>query len=126
MKWSDVMRAGTACVGILIMSAAGAQAPTAEEKPEMTTPPGQQPQQGGQRQRPSGGQAAENASEGAGKREGEKAPAPEEKTVVTHHSGKIGGQAISYTATAGTYVIRADNGTPRARSACRPGDCCGS
>jgi carboxypeptidase C (cathepsin A) len=116
MKLSDAMRAGAACVGILMMSAAGAQAPTAEQRPEMTTPPGQQPQ-GGQRQRPGGERAAaaENAGEAGAKRDGEKAPAPpEEKTVVTHHSAKIGGQTINYTATAGTYVIRSDNGTPKA------------
>ncbi|HET7631804.1 MAG TPA: hypothetical protein VFK16_05740 [Gemmatimonadaceae bacterium] len=34
--------------------------------------------------------------------------------VVTHHSAKIGGQTINYTATAGTYVIRDDAGTPKA------------
>ena len=31
-------------------------------------------------------------------------PPPEEKTSVTHHSARIGGQQINYTATAGTYV----------------------
>src|SRR5271154_1774208 len=41
-------------------------------------------------------------------------PAPEEKTSVTHHQARIGGQTISYTATAGNYVIKADDGTPKA------------
>jgi carboxypeptidase C (cathepsin A) len=41
-------------------------------------------------------------------------PPPEEKTSVTKHSARIGGQTINYTATAGTYVIRDDNGTPKA------------
>lgn len=41
-------------------------------------------------------------------------PAPEEKTSVTHHQARIGGQMISYTATAGNYVIKADDGTPKA------------
>ncbi len=41
-------------------------------------------------------------------------PAPEEKTSVTHHTARIGGQEINYTATAGTFVINADNGTPKA------------
>ncbi len=42
------------------------------------------------------------------------APPPEEKSSVTHHSAKIGGQQISYTATAATYVIKADDGSPKA------------
>jgi carboxypeptidase C (cathepsin A) len=41
-------------------------------------------------------------------------PPPEEKTSVTHHSARIGGQQINYTATAGTYVIKTDDGTPKA------------
>ncbi|MBZ5723636.1 MAG: peptidase S10 [Acidobacteriia bacterium] len=40
-------------------------------------------------------------------------PAPEEKTVVTHHSARIGGQQLSYTATAATYVIKAEDDTPK-------------
>jgi hypothetical protein len=39
---------------------------------------------------------------------------PEEKTSVTHHSARIGGQQITHTATAGTYVVKADDGTPKA------------
>jgi len=41
-------------------------------------------------------------------------PAPEEKSAVTHHSVRIGGQQINYMATAATYVIKADDGTPKA------------
>src|SRR5580704_6934409 len=41
-------------------------------------------------------------------------PVPEEKTSVTHHQARVGGQMISYTATAGNYVIKADDGTPKA------------
>ncbi|HEY1499419.1 MAG TPA: peptidase S10 [Acidobacteriaceae bacterium] len=40
--------------------------------------------------------------------------APEEKTVATHHTARIGGQQLTYTAIAGTYVIKADDGTPKA------------
>ncbi|HEX4322657.1 MAG TPA: hypothetical protein VHZ52_17210, partial [Acidobacteriaceae bacterium] len=114
MKWSDAMRAGAASFAVLMMvSVAGAQAPSAEQRPEMTTPPGQQPQ-GGQRQaqRQRGEREAENAGEA--KHEGAMPAPPKEETVVTHHSAKIGGQTINYTATAGTYVIRAENGTPKA------------
>ena len=42
------------------------------------------------------------------------APPLKEETVITHHSAKIGGQTINYTATTGTYVIRDDDGTPKA------------
>jgi carboxypeptidase C (cathepsin A) len=41
-------------------------------------------------------------------------PVPEEKTSVTHHSARIGGQQINYTATAATYVVKADDGSPKA------------
>ena len=33
---------------------------------------------------------------------------------MTHHKARIGGQQISYTATAGTYNIKSDDGTPKA------------
>jgi len=33
---------------------------------------------------------------------------------VTHHKAMIGGAEISYTATAAEYVIKADDGTPKA------------
>ncbi len=39
---------------------------------------------------------------------------PEEKSSVTKGSARIGGQQINYTATAATYVIKADDGTPKA------------
>jgi carboxypeptidase C (cathepsin A) len=39
---------------------------------------------------------------------------PEEKSSVTHHSARVGGQVINYTATAATYVIRDEAGTPKA------------
>jgi carboxypeptidase C (cathepsin A) len=41
-------------------------------------------------------------------------PPPEEKTSVTHHSAHVGGQQINYTATAGTYVVKSDDGMPKA------------
>jgi carboxypeptidase C (cathepsin A) len=39
---------------------------------------------------------------------------PEEKSSITKHTARIGGQVINYTATAATYVIRGDDGTPKA------------
>jgi carboxypeptidase C (cathepsin A) len=41
-------------------------------------------------------------------------PPPEEKSSVTKHRARIGGQQISYTATAANYVIKANDGTPKA------------
>jgi carboxypeptidase C (cathepsin A) len=41
-------------------------------------------------------------------------PPPEEKTSVTRHTARIGGQPINYTATAATYVIKSDDGAPKA------------
>lgn len=89
------------------------QATRSEQSPQqpttavpMTTPTAQQPQQGQQRERP---RPSEPPSEA-----GRRAPAPEEKSSVTHHSARIGGQQINYTATAATYIIRADDGTAKA------------
>jgi carboxypeptidase C (cathepsin A) len=73
---------------------------------QMTTPRAQQPPQQRERTRP-----PEQAPGEGGQKRG---PAPEEKTSVTHHSARIGGQQINYTATAATYVIRADDGSPKA------------
>jgi carboxypeptidase C (cathepsin A) len=41
-------------------------------------------------------------------------PKPEEKTVVTHHQINLGGTAISYTATAGTLLLKEEDGRPKA------------
>src|SRR3989475_8591973 len=43
-----------------------------------------------------------------------KPPVPEEKIVQTKHSIKIGGQEIKYTATAGTIILKLEDGTPKA------------
>jgi carboxypeptidase C (cathepsin A) len=59
-----------------------------------------------------GGQAQQTpASEQA---QAPRRPVPEEKSSVTQHSARIGGQQIHYTATAATYNIKADDGTPKA------------
>src|SRR6266404_4491333 len=39
---------------------------------------------------------------------------PEEKVSQTKHSIKIGGQEIKYTATAGTILLKLEDGTPKA------------
>src|SRR5260221_1297727 len=56
---------------------------------------------------------AEKAADKAGdKTKDEKKP--EEKVVQTKHSIKIGGQEIKYTATAGTILLKLEDGTPKA------------
>ncbi|HUK18182.1 MAG TPA: hypothetical protein VLW65_17270 [Bryobacteraceae bacterium] len=41
-------------------------------------------------------------------------PPLEEHSSVTHHSIRIDGQEIKYTATAGNYIVKSDEGTPKA------------
>ncbi len=41
-------------------------------------------------------------------------PQPEEKLSVTHHTATLGGRKLSYTATAGQYLLRTEEGKPRA------------
>src|ERR1700682_6664523 len=47
-------------------------------------------------------------------KEEKKPPVPEEKVVQTKHSLKISGQEIKYTATAGTILLKLEDGTPKA------------
>ncbi|GAC1634450.1 MAG: peptidase S10 [Candidatus Acidiferrum sp.] len=64
-------------------------------------------------QQPGGEKPAEKGEKSAEKPKDEK-KAPEDKTVLTKHSVKIGGQEIKYTATAGTMVLKLEDGTPKA------------
>lgn len=57
-----------------------------------------------------GGRGGETAATSAALQHG---PPDIEKKSVTHHKGHIGGQDMDYTATAGNYIIKADDGTPR-------------
>jgi len=43
-----------------------------------------------------------------------KPPVPEEKSVPTKHSLKVDGKEIKYTATAGTILLKLEDGTPKA------------
>src|SRR5580765_2638594 len=55
------------------------------------------------------------ADKPAEKPKDEKKPAtPEEKVVQTKHMVKVGGQEIKYTATAGTILLKLEDGTPKA------------
>ena len=96
--------------GIVLWVVCGAAA-TAQQP---TIPPGQQPPpQMRERARPSSEPQASQSE--AGQNRQERRPAlPEEKSSVTHHSARIGGQTINYTATAATYHIKADDGTVKA------------
>lgn len=76
-----------------------------------------------QRQRPtaepaaSEDQPADKAKDektGDKEKKDEKKKEPEEKVVQTKHTVKIGGQEIKYTATAGTIVLKLEDGTPKA------------
>ena len=92
------------------MSQSDPQRPPESQSQQMTIPPGQQPPQ--QRtQRPPDQQAP---TEGAQGKQNQRPAVAEEKSSVTHHSARIGGQEIKYTATAATYNIKADDGTPKA------------
>jgi carboxypeptidase C (cathepsin A) len=73
-----------------------------------------------QRTRPNSTRQRESAAqpqsqESRGQPASEKPPrVPTDSSVSTHHSARIGGQEIAYTATAGTYVVRDDSGAPKA------------
>jgi carboxypeptidase C (cathepsin A) len=62
------------------------------------------------------GDKADEKSEKTGEKKDEKKDdkKPEEKVVQTKHSVKIGGQEIKYTATAGTILLKLEDGTPKA------------
>lgn len=94
--------------------AANAQGRQSAAAAQTTTPSAQQPQQRTDRfQMPRESQPQLNDQEGTRTQQNRARPA-EEKSSVTHHSARIGGQQITYTATAATYVIKADDGTPKA------------
>jgi len=81
------------CLVILFAgSLAAAEQPGAQEQPQQ------------QQAKPAAGAQAKE----------EKPAPPVEKSSVTHHSAKIGGQTINYTATIGTYVIKDDAGEAKA------------
>ncbi len=74
----------------------------------------EQQQRGGRGGRGGGAEQATQTTPPATTAPTRPAALPEEKSSVTKGSVRIGGQAINYTATAATYVIKADDGTPKA------------
>lgn len=113
-NWNAV--AGITALVLLTMGTASGQGRPQQQR-DITIPPGQQPQQQQQRTQtrtPEEQQPTPLAPEQGQTQPPRRGPAPEEKLVVTHHSARIGGQQINYTATAGTYVIKAEDDTPKA------------
>lgn len=94
------------------MSQSDPQRPAESPAQQMTVPPAQQPPQQRQRTQRPPEQAAQQ--EPAAAKQAQHPPVGEEKSSVTHHSAHIGGQELKYTATAATYNIKADDGTPKA------------
>jgi carboxypeptidase C (cathepsin A) len=98
---------------LLMASGAMAQSdPQRSSESQTTVPPAQQPPQMRQRTQPPVEPQAQQSE--VSKEKAQRPPAPEEKSSVTHHSARIAGQAINYTATAATYNIKADDGTMKA------------
>jgi len=65
-------------------------------------------------QQPGGEKTADKSADKAGEKPKEDKKAPEDKSVLTKHSVKIGGQEVKYTATAGTMVLKLEDGTAKA------------
>src|SRR2546430_3557704 len=105
-------------IGICVLFAAPAamsqsERPAESPSPQMTVPPAQRPPQQRQRTQRPPEQAASQPEAAQGKA-AQHPPVAEEKSSVTHHSARIGGQEIKDIATAATYNIKADDGTPKA------------
>ncbi|HLJ47582.1 MAG TPA: hypothetical protein VKU01_16315 [Bryobacteraceae bacterium] len=97
---------------LLTFSFAAAQE---QQRPDTTTPQAQQnPQQRNRAQTPREQQPQLQSQEPAQGQQARQRALPPEKSVVTHHTARIGGQQISYTATAATYIIKSDDDTPKA------------
>jgi carboxypeptidase C (cathepsin A) len=65
-------------------------------------------------QRPEGQRQQPAAEQPAGEQARRQAPPPEDKQSKTQHTLRIGGQEIKYTATAGTMVLKTEEGQPKA------------
>ena len=100
---------GAALAAILCAGVAGAQG-------RRGNPDDQQQNPGGRRGgNPAAAQQAQQQPQTSANAQEQqrRLPPPEEKQSVTHHTARVGGQTINYTATAGTYVIKDDEGNPK-------------
>jgi len=126
MRSHQVVIAAFVCFGLTIAAAqqpgrTPSQTPTQpttqneQTSPQQTIPQAQRPPERLSRTQPAREQQPElEQPEIVERAQARRSLPPEEKSSVTHHSGRIGGQQMNYTATAATYVIRADDGTPKA------------
>ena len=104
------------------LAAAAAAAPAAAQRPPEAPPP-EERRSGMPPDSTRGAPAAEEtarrpggepAGHGERDRERDHGRPAEEKLVTTHHQARIGGREIAYTATAGTMLLKRDDGTVRA------------
>jgi carboxypeptidase C (cathepsin A) len=65
-------------------------------------------------QQPGGEKPVDKSGDKSAEKPKEEKKPPEDKTVQTKHSVRIGGQEVKYTATAGTIVMKLEDGTPKA------------
>src|ERR1700756_4334763 len=65
-------------------------------------------------QQPGSDKPAEKAGEKGAEKPKDEKKTPEDKSVTTKHSVRIGGQEVKYTATAGMMVLKLEDGTPKA------------
>ncbi len=113
MRISRVSSIAAACFAFGLAAQAGAQQPGAPSSQE-TIPAAQRPPQMAPPGRPPAEPQAQPSERGAEGQQQKRLPPPEEKSSVTHHVWHVGGQTVNYTATAATYVIKADDGSPKA------------
>jgi len=97
-----------------LFAQADPQQPPSPSSQQMTVPEAQRPQEPRRLVQQPPQQAQARTEESAAGRPQRQLPPAEEKSVVTHHTARIAGQTINYTATAATYIIKADDGTPKA------------
>jgi carboxypeptidase C (cathepsin A) len=105
MRTNRMMIAGLA----VMLAAFGA---SAQGRRGATTDTEQAPQQRSGRGGQPGAQQPNQPQQGTETQQ-RRVPPPEEKTSVTHHTARIGGQELKYTATAAQYVIKDDEGNPK-------------
>jgi carboxypeptidase C (cathepsin A) len=126
---------GLLCLAAAVAAALVAAAPAAAQRPpDASTAREESPRPEGSRAdvppdsaRAAAGEPSRRESEAAGRgdrddrndrndrsRDRDHTRPPEEKLVTTHHKARIGGREIAYTATAGTMLLKRDDGRVRA------------
>lgn len=103
------MRSRSPVILILLAAAMAAQQP-----PGPAPPPVQQAPVQPRSHAPQSPEQARGAQRPPAQPESASARELAEETAVTHHKLRTGGQLIDYTATAGTIVLRKEDGAPRA------------